>query len=123
MKHWESRVKVERKADFSELKRLLTEGKPVIFLARLDLLDSVETRYSGIWPARVMIPTMHWSVVAGYNDEKMLIYYYGTKSNNRRQRSYEDFIKIWDWTLGKGVVSETFWQKGIHSKTMVWVDK
>jgi hypothetical protein len=39
------------------------------------------------------------------------------------QKSYDNFLSEWDWRLGDGLASETFYKKGVRPKTMVWIDR
>jgi hypothetical protein len=114
MKRWEGEsVKLERKADFATLKRLLSEGKPVVALLRVGSIDTV---VAGTWPA------MHWVAINGFSESKRLIYFNDT-DGGRYEKSYDEFLKEWDWSVGRGFASESLSKNGVQSRTMIWVDR
>ncbi|WP_161607222.1 C39 family peptidase [Prochlorothrix hollandica] len=114
MKRWEGEnVKLERKADFATLKRVLNEGKPVVALVRVGSIDTV---VSGTWPE------MHWISVTGFNEQKREIYYTDTDGGNYYY-TYDEFLGKWDWRVGTGFASEALYKNGVQSRTMIWVDR
>jgi hypothetical protein len=114
MKQWEGeKVKLERKADFATLKRVLSEGKPVVALLRVGSIDTV---VAGKWPA------MHWVAVNGFNESEKLISVNDT-DGSRYDLTYDEFQKQWDWSVGRGFASESLSKNGVQSRTMIWVDR
>ncbi len=114
MKRWEGEnVKLERKADFATLQRVLNEGKPVVALVRVGSIDTV---VSGTWPE------MHWISVTGFNEQKREIYYTDTDGANYYY-TYDEFLGNWDWRVGTGFASEALYKNGVQSRTMIWVDR
>ena len=114
MKRWEGEnVKLERKADFATLQRVLNEGKPVVALVRVGSIDTV---VSGTWPE------MHWISVTGFNEQKREIYYTDT-DGGKYYYTYDEFLGKWDWRVGTGFASEALYKNGVQSRTMIWVDR
>lgn len=120
------RVRLERQASFLELRRLLSQGKPVIALVRNGTLrpgheyqplffGSLGLNVAGTWPA------MHYFVVTGYDENQKMISY--TETNGATQRvPYDQFLGMWGWGIGRGVPSTTLKANGVETRTMLWVD-
>ena len=115
MNRWEGgNAKYERGADLGKLKSLLSQGKPVLVLRRVGSFKPGVI--FGTWPE------MHWVTVHGFDDQASKIYF--TDTNGLiDERSYDEFLREWDWRIGDGLASETFHRKGVKPTTMVWVDK
>lgn len=115
MNRWEGgKAKYEPGSDFSKLKNLLNQGKPVLVLLRVGSIQP--GKIFGTWPE------MHWVAVHGFNDQEQKVYYTDT-NGGIYQESYGEFLSEWDWRIGDGLASETFYKKGIKPKTMVWIDR
>jgi uncharacterized protein YvpB len=115
MNRWEGgNAKYVSGANLDQLKSLLSQGKPVLVLRRVGSFKP--GGIFGTWPE------MHWVTVHGFNEQEKKIYY--TETNGETyQKSYDEFLSEWDWRIGAGLASETFYQKGVKPKTMVWVDR
>jgi uncharacterized protein YvpB len=115
MNRWEGgNTKYVSGADLDQLKSLLSQGKPVLVLWRVGSFKP--GKIFGTWPE------MHWVAVHGFNDQEQKIYYTDTNGETY-QKTYNEFLSEWDWRIGDGLASETFYQKGIRPKTMIWVDR
>nr|WP_277875723.1 C39 family peptidase [Trichocoleus sp. FACHB-90] len=117
MNRWEGgNAKYESGSDLGKLKSLLSQGKPVLVLRRVGSFKPGIV--FGTWPE------MHWVAVRGYNDKVQGGKIYFTDTNGADvEKSYDKFMSEWDWRIGDGLASETFKQKGVKPKTMVWVDR
>jgi hypothetical protein len=133
LSNWEGgNAKYESGADLNKIKRLLSQGKPVIVLRRVGSIKPGGV--FGTWPA------MHWVAVHGYNDQKRKIYFTETKeqcdgggacefqtgekcNGVNCELPYDRFMSEWDWRIGDGLASETFHRKGVKPRTIVWVDR
>jgi uncharacterized protein YvpB len=124
LSNWEGgNAKYESGADLSKIKRLLSQGKPVIVLRRVGSIQP--GLVFGTWPA------MHWVAVHGYNDQERKIYFTETEPIGGEEcnggincsSSYDKFMSEWDWRIGDGLASETFHRKGVKPRTIVWVDR
>ncbi len=115
MNRWEGgNTKYVSGANLDQLKSLLSQGKPVLVLLRVGSFKP--GKVFGTWPE------MHWVAVHGFNDQEQKIYYTNTNGGTY-PTPYSEFLSEWDWRIGDGLASETFYQKGIRPKTMIWVDR
>jgi uncharacterized protein YvpB len=115
MNRWEGgNTKYVSGANLDQLKSLLSQGKPVLVLRRVGSFKP--GKVFGTWPE------MHWVAVHGFNDQEQKIYYTDTDGGTY-QKPYSEFLSEWDWRIGDGLASETFYQKDIRPKTMIWVDR
>lgn len=116
LSNWEGgNAKYESGADLGKIKKLLSQGKPVIVLRRVRSFRP--GRVFGTWPE------MHWVAVHGYSDQDRKIYFTETDDGKAYELTYDKFMSEWDWRIGDGLASETFHRKGVKPKTIVWVDR
>lgn len=103
-------AKLQRKANFSDLINLLNKKIPTIVLLRTGTIG--EKRFG--------VPSMHWTVVRGYDDTKREIYIHDT-DNGKYKMSFDEFNKQWDFSVGK-IHGEVFHKNGIKRRSMIWLE-
>ncbi len=110
-------------ATFPFVKYLLAEGKPVGALLYLGS-DTQEG---------LTIPSLHWVVLVGFDDERNIITYYDTSDGfeGPSHMSYDSFLSQWQWNgwdiwsgeAARSFVSQAaiFFSKGQNG--IFWVDR
>jgi hypothetical protein len=113
MKKWEGdRVKLERNSNFDRLVGLLREGKPVIALIRNGTIKI----------PLAATPNLHWICVTGYDDRSGAVHITDT-DGSKDWVVKDDFLRQWNWHVGAGAVAEALYHNGVHSSTIIWIDR
>ncbi len=117
---------VERQADWPTLKQRLVAGVPVLALVRTGTVQSQWGQGLGL-----TVPTLHWIVVTGFNDDRQQVVFRDTQSNAVGAIAYADFLNetadasqyTWSWTLSDGSVAEVLRQTGTTPHTFLWIER
>lgn len=117
---------VERQAEWRTLKQRLVAGMPVLTLVRT---GTVQKQWGPGLGLRV--PTLHWIVVTGFDDDLQQVVFRDTQSNAMGKIAYADFLNetvdasqyAWSWTLGDSSVAEVLRQTGTMPRTFLWIER
>lgn len=85
-------TRIEEETQLSRVLSILRLKKPVITLIRPNNV----TR-SLPFGKTITLPTLHWIVVSGFDEDQKKIYYYDTTGNNERSYTYDQFMTRWNW--------------------------